>query len=206
MKRLLLIFVKDPIKGQVKTRLAVGIGEENALSVYKQLLTYTKDIVQYVETDIEVHYSNRINDNDLWNDYTKHLQSGDTLGDRMEKAFANGFEKGFEQVVIIGSDCADIESSHIQNAFEALDKNNMVLGPAEDGGYYLLGMNKLYRDIFSEKSWSTANLFEETLYSISELGLSSYLLPRLSDIDTVNDLKNRKNYEQYLPGNHKRRL
>ena len=106
----------------------------------------------------------------------------------MGNAFEQGFSLGYGAIVLIGSDCLELNERILLEAFEHLADHDIVIGPTSDGGYYLIGMKKLYKDVFRNKSWSTKSLFEETLQSIKTLGLHVHCLPRLSDIDTEEDL------------------
>jgi rSAM/selenodomain-associated transferase 1 len=190
MRQLLLIFIKNPEEGKVKTRLAQSIGDEKALKVYKELLRITKSVTDRLNCDHQVWYSKFIIEDDLWNDvsYEKRLQKGNNLGQRMKNAFSRAFEEDYKKVIIIGSDCPDITKEIIQQAWGELDKNELVIGPSKDGGYYLLGMTSFQPKLFNNKSWSTSSVLNETLKQADGLGLSYRLLPELNDIDTKEDL------------------
>lgn len=190
-KNLLMIFIKNPVEGEVKTRLGASIGSTNALQIYKKLLAHTRDIALNVETDRQVWYSSMIDRRDSWNkeQFDKKLQNGSDLGERMSAAFQKAFEGGYEKVVIIGSDCADITIHHITKAFQALDTNDAVIGPSKDGGYYLLGISKYNPEIFIGISWSTPEVFEQTVGSFDDQELSYSVLEVLNDIDTIEDLR-----------------
>lgn len=190
-KQLLLIFTKNTIPGTVKTRLAKDIGDTKALEVYEYLLAYTQQITQNLPaTDKVVYYSHYIEANDLWSNdyYQKLVQQGEDLGGRMNNAFVEGFDQGYTSTVIIGSDCIEITQEIIQEAFEALKVNDFVIGPARDGGYYLLGMNQLYSSVFQNKTWSTDTVFQDTMRDLESISSKIYQLPQLSDVDTVQDL------------------
>jgi rSAM/selenodomain-associated transferase 1 len=150
-KNLLLIFTRNPELGKAKTRLAKTLGNETALEIYKFLLERTRDISSKVSADKAVYYSVKIRENDIWDRsmYQKHQQFGEDLGIRMQNAFKNGFDAGYQKVMIIGSDLYDLSSENIEKAFKELDANDVVIGPAEDGGYYLLGMNSLQENVFN---------------------------------------------------------
>jgi len=190
-KNLLMIFIKNPVAGEVKTRLGASIGSANALQVYKKLLSHTREIAVQVKCDREIWYSSMIDRRDSWNSdlFEKKLQQGRNLGVRMSRAFQQAFEAGYEKAVIIGSDCPELEPQHIEDAFDALRSEDAVIGPSEDGGYYLLGMKKYTPEIFSDIEWSTSSVFEETKRHFEQLGLTCKTLEVLNDIDTIEDLK-----------------
>lgn len=187
----LIIFVKNPVKGRVKTRLAKSIGAPKALAVYRQLLQITKQITGFLPVDKQVWYSDSVAQNDIWNEgrFTKYQQQGDNLGERMSTAFQQAFAQSYSKAVIIGSDCADLKELHLKNAFKALDSHDVVLGPAEDGGYYLLGMTHFIPTLFEEIAWSEATVFEQTIHKLKSLSKTYHLLPILNDIDDIEDLK-----------------
>ena len=191
MKKALIIFVRKPELGKVKTRLAATIGDETALEVYVQLLKHTHLISGGVNADKFVFYADSIVDDDLWSsdNNKKKLQSGNNLGDKMSNAFSFLFDQGYKEVIIIGSDCPQLTTTLIEDAFIMLLKNEVVLGPAADGGYYLLGMKKLHLEIFSNIEWSTEKVLAQTHAIFESAGLSNILLPVLTDIDTEKDLK-----------------
>lgn len=188
-ERHLIIFVKNPVLGTVKTRLAEGIGDEKALEVYNQLLAITRTVAGNVACIRHVFYSDRI-ENDDWNEglFTKHVQEGNSLGERMNNAFEKVFALGAKQVIIIGCDCPKISSSIIEEAFETLNQKDTVIGPAKDGGYYLLGSKSLHRFLFEEKEWSTDSVFEDTVLDFIENRLTYGRTETLSDLDTIYDL------------------
>jgi uncharacterized protein len=190
-KEALLIFTKNPEAGKVKTRLAATLGDEAALSIYRQLLLHTVSATEYLPVDKFVFYSNHIGQKDYWSDknYYKLLQEGNDLGERMKNAFVAAFQKGYNKVVIIGTDCPDLNASVIMNAYVYLEDHDIVIGPAIDGGYYLLGMKKLYPRLFEKIDWSTGKVLAQTLKICESSNLSTFLLPELSDIDDENDLK-----------------
>ena len=189
-KNLLLIFTRNPELGKAKTRLAKTVGDETALEIYKFLLEKTRDISSKVTSDKAVYYSVKIRENDIWDStiYQKHQQVGKDLGIRMLNAFKNGFEAGYEKVMIIGSDLYDLTSENIENAFNELNNNDLVIGPAEDGGYYLLGMNSLHSTIFKNKNWGTETVREDTLSDLKDKKVK--LLEFKNDIDIYEDIVN----------------
>jgi len=190
MKRLLMVFVKNQIPGRVKTRLAAAIGEEKAFKVYKFLLEYTESVVKQVNAEVEIWYSDFVTTDDLWSvpGLKKKVQASGNLGKKMSHAFRTGFEKGYENIVVIGSDCHHLKTAHIENAFQKLKETDVVVGPSEDGGYYLIGMKRWHPGIFRDKSWSKNTLYNETLTAIDKENLSVSNLEVLNDIDTIEDL------------------
>lgn len=189
-KALLIIFVKNPELGRVKTRLAITVGEEAALAIYKRLLERTKSITQPLAVDKAVFYDQTLGENDLWSGdgFSKALQTKGDLGEKMLSAFQASFEKGYEHICIIGSDCYDLSTDILNQAFSALKNHDVVIGAAEDGGYYLIGMNRLITDVFQNKKWSTEEVFPSTIQDFKNKGLSYFELPVLNDVDTEEDL------------------
>lgn len=189
MKQALLIFAKNLVHGEVKTRLAATIGHEKAFAVYKELLKHTAVITSTLPVDKLLFYSDFIEENPVWNHrFQKHLQSGNDLGERMNNAFVYAFDEGYEKVVIIGTDCFELDAEIIMKAFQQLMENDVVIGPAKDGGYYLLGLKKNHAQIFHNIAWSTATVFEETVAKSKELELTHHCLQELNDIDEEKDL------------------
>jgi len=188
-KNLTLVFVRNPELGKVKTRLAKTIGDKDALKIYTILLKHTESVLHKVSSDKVVYYSEEIQSDDLWDDahYQKKLQKGTDLGARMQTAFETAFKNSYEKVVIVGSDLFDLEPTHIENAFTALENYDVVLGPSLDGGYYLLGMKTLHPALFKNKQWGTDTVLESTLKNLNQQNVK--LLEALNDIDTFEDLK-----------------
>lgn len=191
MKQTLLIFTKNAIYGQVKTRLAAAVGKDVALKVYQLLLHYTEAITHDIPVEKIVFYSDSLDNNDVWNNevYKKKIQFGNDLGERMQNAFKYAFEQGSKEVIIIGSDCFEITPAIITHAFDCLKNQEIVVGPATDGGYYLLGMKQLHTSLFKQINWSTNEVLPTTIAICRAQNLSVYLLPELSDVDTEEDLK-----------------
>lgn len=189
-KTALILFIKNPELGKVKTRLAKDVGDENALKIYASLLEHTRQVALEVPTDRLLYYSSWIDEQDAWDPATfiKKVQSGEDLGARMKHAFAEAFQT-YDRVVIIGSDCAQLNEQIIEHALEQLEHYSFVIGPSEDGGYYLLGMQTYTPAVFEEIPWSTEEVLLFTLDRIRALEVSYYLLPKLSDIDYLEDWK-----------------
>lgn len=196
-KKALIIFTKNPELGKCKTRLAETIGNNAALEVYKHLLQHTATVTEQIQADKFAFYSEGITKNDIWNDriFRKKVQHGNDLGEKMKHAFNELFQAGYEKVVIIGSDLLDLETKQINKAFQALDTTKCVLGPAQDGGYYLLGLTKMLPFIFENKPWSTSRLWTETLNDLKENSVAFTTLETLNDIDTFEDLMASKSYQ-----------
>ena len=188
-KNLILVFVRNPELGKVKTRLAKTIGDKDALKIYTILLQHTESVLHKVSSDKVVYYSEEIQSNDLWDNalYQKKLQKGADLGARMQNAFETAFKDTYEKVVIVGSDLFDLNPNHIKEAFTALENHEVVLGPSLDGGYYLLGMKKMHPAVFKNKQWGTDSVLESTLKNLNQQNVK--LLEALNDIDTFEDLK-----------------
>lgn len=190
MKRGLIIFIRNPELGKVKTRLAKRIGDDAALDVYRRLLCRTRLTAEAIAGERFLFYADQVSYNDDWNQATfaKHLQYGDDLGERMRNAFELAFDQGCSQAVIIGSDCPGIDSELVESAFAQLTEQDVVVGPATDGGYYLLGMTRPHAELFQGKSWSTPAVFAQTMEDIKTLGLRCSRLPALTDVDEEADL------------------
>jgi len=186
-KSLVIVFVKNIKLGTVKTRLAKTIGNYGAFEVYTELVKITEKATQNLAIDKRIYFSNAIVNNQ-WKDEFKTVQQGGDLGERMLNAFEDGFNDGYDRIVLIGSDLPDINSNHIVNGLNALDANDIVFGPAEDGGYYLVGMSQLVPQIFQNKPWSQPNLLKTTLEELNHNNTSVGLLEVLNDIDTYEDL------------------
>ena len=197
-KELLLIFVRKPELGKVKTRLAATVGNQAALSIYECLLKHTLHITKNLNVTKQVYYTENISENDLWDPsiYDKKQQYGAHLGARMEFAFDQGFKAGYQNIVIIGSDIIDLTQADLISAFAALKTHDKVIGPAKDGGYYLLGMKKLNPDIFRNKTWGTDTVYSATMKDLE--GESIFQLDVKNDIDRIEDLNPHSIFDQFL--------
>lgn len=187
----LVIFVRNPVLGQVKTRLAKDIGDERARAIYLQLLQHTLEITRGLSFRKFIYYADEVSDCDLWSvpGYTKRKQNGNDLGERMLNSFKELFDQGFTRIVIIGSDCLQLKTNTLEQAVSLLESNVAVIGPASDGGYYLLGLTKLYPELFLNKPWSTDQVFTKTIDDFNNQGITYALLKELSDIDDISDLE-----------------
>jgi rSAM/selenodomain-associated transferase 1 len=183
----LIVFARRPEKGKVKKRLAIAVGDEQALEIYQKLLLYTKAIVSNTLATVFV-FTTGCGDDCIWNEYTVFEQCEGNLGERMLAAFTLIFAKGFKHIVIIGSDCVSLSSRLIRDAFDKLNEYDAVIGPATDGGYYLLGMNQIHSALFENKAWGTNALYDSTMKDMYNLQLSCFSLPELNDVDTIEDV------------------
>ncbi|HYG20858.1 MAG TPA: TIGR04282 family arsenosugar biosynthesis glycosyltransferase [Ohtaekwangia sp.] len=186
----LIIFFRNPQLGQVKTRLAASVGDAAALAIYLELAAHTRVITGALPVDKVVFYSDHIDTEDHWPNvvFRKALQAGNDLGQKMEEAFRELFSSGYTSVCVIGTDCYELTEDIVLRAFESLDHSEVVIGPAADGGYYLLGTRALHPALFHNKPWSSDRVLNETIRNLKELGLSYTTLPLLRDVDTESDL------------------
>lgn len=191
MDRVLLIFIRNPQPGKVKTRLARTVGDDEALRIYRILLEKTRLAASNVAASRWVLYSDFMDEQDQWPaaDFHKMVQQPGDLGERMAQAFQAAFAAGARQVAIIGSDCPDLTGGVLEQAFTALDTADNVIGPVPDGGYYLLGMRIFDPSLFSNIEWSTQTVRSITLTRIAAAGKTCVLLPMLTDVDTEEDWK-----------------
>ncbi len=199
-KNLLIIFTRNPEPGKVKKRLAADIGDRAALEVYKMLLERTARITRNLPFEKIVYYSEAVEQEDCWENaiFQKRAQKGADLGERMENAFRENFDDGYSHIAIIGSDIYELQQQDIWEAFRALEQNDAVLGPAPDGGYYLLGMNSLNSAVFKNKAWSTDRVLQDTLEDLKNKKIK--MLQARNDIDFVKDLNAYPELQQYTTG------
>ena len=184
---LIIVFVKNIKLGKVKTRLAKTIGNQGAFEVYSELVNVTEQATKNTATDKRIYFSDAIV-NSKWAGHYKAVQNGENLGERMKNAFTEGFKAGYKRIILIGSDLPDISAEHLENGLNALRINDVVFGPAEDGGYYLIGLTKMYDFIFENKPWSQPHLLEQTLSELKTQSVKFSTLITLNDIDTFEDL------------------
>ncbi|WP_238803941.1 TIGR04282 family arsenosugar biosynthesis glycosyltransferase [Emticicia aquatica] len=195
----IIIFIKNPQLGKVKTRLAATVGNERALEIYQVLLNHTQKITSSLKVEKFLFYSDFIDENDIWRNefYHKSLQNPvEDLGFKMADAFTQLLDDGFEKALIIGSDCLELTTDILITAFDELADNEVVIGPALDGGYYLIGFNfnkigersnEVLTNIFLNKQWSHNEVYKEAMHSFEVLNLKYAQLTILTDIDEEKD-------------------
>ena len=190
MKEGLIVFIRNPVLGKVKTRLAKTLGDERAFAIYQQLLAYTHQLTSKINGDKFLYYSDEVEQNDIWSNelFTKKVQQGGDLGERMGNAFIELFKAGYQKLIIIGSDCIELEGAMIEQAFKLLSDHKVVIGPSLDGGYYLMGMNEYIPALFTNKQWGTATVFKDSLYNLQAANINVAQLTILNDIDEEADL------------------
>ncbi|MEQ5790352.1 TIGR04282 family arsenosugar biosynthesis glycosyltransferase [Muricauda sp. NFXS6] len=197
-KNLLLILTRNPELGKCKTRLAAKVGNKVALDIYKFLLDHTVTFTKNLKVEKWVYYSEEIWQDDIWdnNVYQKKLQVGKDLGERMMNAFKEGFQAGFENIIVIGSDMFHLNQSDLEEAFSKFKDHNYVVGPAEDGGYYLLGMKSIKPELFQNKNWGTDTVLQDTLSDIKNEKVA--LMDEKNDVDYYKDIKDVKAFAPFL--------
>ena len=187
---LLMVFVRAPRPGQVKTRLAASLGSAQALAAYKQLVA---TVLAGIEGggSVELHYT----PDDAAAEMSPWLRPGwecrpqlaGDLGTRMHGAFVDAFSRGASRVVLIGSDCPEATLEDVQSAWANLDHHDLVLGPARDGGYWLIALRQPQPGLFQGMAWSTSSVLQETMLRAQKAGLRTLLLRQLADVDTAAD-------------------
>jgi rSAM/selenodomain-associated transferase 1 len=191
--RALIVFARYPHAGQVKTRLASTMGAQRASTFYRRCAEKIFAESGRVCCRRYLFYADEADAERVRQWVGRHFcclpQSVGDLGLRMADAFDHVFREGPRQAIIIGSDIPDLTAEILAEAFQLLDQCDIVLGPTFDGGYYLLGMRQLYRELFLHIAWSTPAVFDQTLEVVDRLGLKLSYLPRLIDIDTEEDLR-----------------
>jgi rSAM/selenodomain-associated transferase 1 len=180
--RTIIVFAKTPELGKVKTRIAAQLGDDNALQIYTRLLQYTFAVLERVTYKKIVYYTGK-GPQDYWKGLETKQQGNGDLGNRMNIAFEEVLNEENMSAIIIGTDCATLTTEIIASAFTALETKDLVIGPASDGGYYLLGMKKNHPTLFEQIDWSTEKVFEQTIEQAEKLSLQYHILPVLTDID-----------------------
>jgi uncharacterized protein len=186
-EKALAIFLKNQRLGAVKTRLAAAIGDQKALEIYTRLVALTLKAAKEVSASRHLFYSDTLESAPKDLQAEPHIQIGSGLGERMNNAF-NQLLDNYHKVVLIGSDLPEISATLIDEAFEKLDTNDLIIGPAEDGGYYLIALKAPQPTLFSAIEYSNAEVFEQTLVRAEAEKLKVATLKKLRDIDTLADL------------------
>ncbi len=184
----ILLFFKAPRPGFVKTRLAKNLGQETACHIYKHLATATLSIipqgwsktVYYTPNDARSEMKHWLGE-----DITLQAQSEGDLGDRLSSACKDAFEAGASSVILLGGDCPDIQTEQLHLTSQYLAKNQPVIGPAMDGGYWLLGLPSHTPEIFQKITWSGDSVFQDTLQRFSDLKQKPHELDTLEDVDDL---------------------
>lgn len=199
MKYRLIIFTRYPVPGRTKTRLIPTLGAEGAADLQRQMTEHTLESVRpLAEGDVELEV--RFADSEqasitewLGDDLLYTSQGEGDLGDRMRRAFTSSFNEKVEKAVVIGTDCPSLDSKSVLEALYLLEENTLVLGPATDGGYYLIGIRSdapewLYELLFKNIPWGTDQVFNSTVNALAETGLDLGLLDEKADVDEPEDL------------------
>jgi uncharacterized protein len=193
-RRALLVFVRAPREGTVKTRLAASIGDAAALGIYRRLAEHTLAVARGAGSGIDLRVLHAPDDAGAevgaWlGEGPRFLPQGDgDLGTRMERAFTGAFADGADRAIVVGTDLPGITSDLILAAFELLERSEVVIGPADDGGYYLLGLRRLVPGLFAGVPWSTPAVLATTLRRLAAEGIVPGLLERHRDVDVVEDI------------------
>jgi len=204
----LLIFTRFPVPGHTKTRLIPALGQEGAALLQRHLTEHIVNLSQQVKRvypiACQIFYAGGSQAQMrqwLGTGFDYVEQHSGNLGDRLQAAFQWAFDQGSERVIVIGIDCPFITSELLQTAFNALMEHDVVIGPALDGGYYLLGLNSPNSSYFQDIDWSTAQVYPQTLAKIQHNGDRHYALPPLPDIDSPPDLAHLKpQFSHWLVG------
>jgi rSAM/selenodomain-associated transferase 1 len=194
-KNCVLFFVKYPMAGKVKTRLAEQLDQDSATELYRNFITDILATLKSLDVNLRIVFDPPDSKDQfqqwLGKEYSYIPQAGQDLGQKMKNAFVQAFSEGFNSVVVIGSDSPDLPQEYLELAFGALDTNDVIIGPSSDGGYYLMGFtrNSFLPDAFERISWSSDKVFEQTVNILKQHRESLYLLPLWHDVDTPADLK-----------------
>ena len=197
---LIIIFLKNLEEGRVKTRLASSVGNRIALLIYKDMVHYTINVVRESHLNFVLAFSEKI-PKKTEASFTCTVQNGKDLGERIRNAIAEGLKAGYKNILVIGSDCMELKATDLTEAIIALKTSDLVIGPSNDGGYYLIGAKKIYPELFVNKSWSKGSLLKESLDAAHRSGLKYQLLTTRSDVDELKDLPEYMR-SQYLAYKH----
>ena len=188
----LAVFARIPVPGQVKTRLSPALPPELSAQLYRAMLADAFEVAMAVGAErVAVFWESggkQAPDFALPEGVAVRFQHGTGLGERLASAFADLLADAADRAVVIGADCPDLDPAVIRQAFAALDDHDLVLGPARDGGYYLIGLRRPAPALFDRVSWGTDRVFAQTLEWAERGGLRVATLGVLADIDTSEDL------------------
>ncbi len=192
----LIIFTRYPEPGKTKTRLIPALGAEGAAALQRQMteitVTRAKKLFNSIPLSVEIRFAGgnwQLMNHWLGSDLTFQEQGTGDLGERIARAFQAAFNRGMESVVIIGTDCPSLTLEIMLQAFEKVTKSDVIIGPATDGGYYLIGLKKIIPELFQGINWGTSEVLSRTVAIAQSLNLVINYLPQLSDIDLPEDLK-----------------
>ncbi len=196
-----IIFIRFPLPGLVKTRLIPALGAQGAADCQRrmseQIVRQVRELKRYRATDLQIHYQGGKTEMMaawLGDDLNYYPQKGDDIGCRMAAAFQQAFAAGCRRIILIGSDCPALTAAILDSALNKLKQLDLVLGPAMDGGYYLIGLNRPCPALFTEISWGTGKVLAETLKKAEKQSLSVGYVDTLYDIDRPEDLRHFHNY------------
>ena len=189
-----IIFLKAPIRGFVKTRLAQTLGDDAALGLYR---AFVRDILEKIQFlgDVVLYYTPMGHEaalEDLCGRSFMHiLQKGNDLGEKMARAFENEFNRGARNIILMGTDVPDVPEDILKMASQALETHPAVIAPSTDGGYFLIGFTArgFSRTVFEKIPWSTPAVFGKTLEIMNQNRLACHVLPSWTDVDTEEDYK-----------------
>ncbi len=191
----LIIFTRYPEPGKTKTRLIPALGAEGAAKLQRQMTEHTlkqaQKLLEFRSLSVELHFSGgneELMQSWLGSGWVYFPQATGDLGERIQTAFQKGFAEGMTRVVIIGIDCPDLTGDRLWEAFETLQNKDLVLGEADDGGYYLVGLNREIPQLFQGINWGSSQVLQQTLTIAKSLGCAIATLPVLSDVDYPEDL------------------
>jgi uncharacterized protein len=188
----LIIFTRYPTPGTTKTRLIPALGEVGAAQLQRRMAEHTVQQARALNCAVEIWYvggSKELMQNWLGIDLRYREQPAGDLGDRMCAGFRWAFDQGYSSVMIIGTDCPGLTTALLAEGLAALQNQVVAIGPAIDGGYYLIGLQRLVPELFAQIAWGTATVRQDTVKIADRLQLSTYLLPLLPDIDRPTDLQ-----------------
>ncbi|MBD1890971.1 TIGR04282 family arsenosugar biosynthesis glycosyltransferase [Coleofasciculus sp. FACHB-SPT9] len=198
----LIVFTRYPEPGKAKTRLIPVLGEDGASNLHRQMTEHTLSQVRELQSDratrVEVYFTGgdqQLMEDWLGADIIYQPQGEGDLGQRMKSAFQTAFAAGIEGVAIVGTDCPGLDAKIMAQAFEQLNGHDLVLGPAMDGGYYLIGLRRMIPELFEGINWGTSEVREKTVAIAISLGLAVAYLPPLFDVDRPEDLAKVTSFE-----------